>query len=40
MNRPLDDALPEILGTDAVLRGLRVRTALSPDQVVRSRDVD
>ena len=34
MNRPLDDALPEILGTDAVLRGLRVRTALSPDPMV------
>ncbi len=34
MNRPLDTALPEILGTDAVLRGLRVRTALSPDPVV------
>lgn len=31
MNRPLDDALPDILGTDAVLRGLRVRTAVSPD---------
>ena len=31
MNRPLDVALPEILGTDAVLRGLRVRTALSSD---------
>ena len=35
MNRPLDDALPEILGTDAVLRGLRVRTALSPDPIVK-----
>lgn len=34
MNRPLDVALPEILGTDAVLRGLRVRTALSPDPVI------
>ena len=28
-------ALPEILGTDAVLRGLRVRTALSPDPVLQ-----
>lgn len=36
MNRPLDEALPEILGTDAVLRGLRVRTALSPDVVTRT----
>jgi hypothetical protein len=35
MNRPLDDALPDILGTDAVLRGLRVRTALSPDPIVK-----
>ncbi|MEU1960568.1 hypothetical protein [Nocardia sp. NPDC019304] len=35
MNQPLDDALPRILGTDAVLRGLRVRTALSPDPIVR-----
>lgn len=35
MNRPLDVALPEILGTDAVLRGLRVRTALSPDPMVK-----
>lgn len=35
MNRPLDVALPEILGTDAILRGLRVRTALSPDPVVK-----
>ena len=34
MNRALDLALPEILGTDAVLRALRVRTALSPDPVV------
>lgn len=34
MNRPLDVALPEILGTDAVLRGLRVRTALSPDPMI------
>ena len=33
-NRPLDTALPEILGTDAVLRALRVRTALSPDPVL------
>jgi hypothetical protein len=33
-NRPLDTALPEILGTDAVLQALRVRTALSPDPVV------
>ena len=23
MNRPIDEALPEILGTDAILRGLR-----------------
>jgi hypothetical protein len=35
MNRPLDTALPDILGTDAVLRGLRVRTALSPDPIVK-----
>lgn len=35
MNRPLDEALPRILGTDAVLRGLRVRTALSPDPVFK-----
>ncbi|MEO5819721.1 MAG: hypothetical protein ABIT71_04395, partial [Vicinamibacteraceae bacterium] len=35
MNQPLDTALPEILGTDAVLRGLRVRTALSPDPMVK-----
>jgi hypothetical protein len=35
MNQPLDIALPEILGTDAVLRGLRVRTALSPDPMVK-----
>lgn len=34
-NRPLDTALPEILGTDAVLRALRVRTALSPDPIVK-----
>jgi hypothetical protein len=33
-NRPLDSALPEILGTDAILRGLRVRSALSPDPVI------
>lgn len=31
LNRPLDEAMPEILGTDAVLRALRVRSALSPD---------
>jgi hypothetical protein len=35
MNRALDSALPDILGTDAVLRGLRVRTALSPDPIVK-----
>ena len=35
MNSPLDKALPDILGTDAVLRGLRVRTALSPDPMVK-----
>jgi hypothetical protein len=35
MNRPLDAALPDILGTDAILRGLRVRTALSPDPVMQ-----
>lgn len=34
MNRPLDVALPEILGTDAVQRGLRVRTALSSDPLM------
>ena len=33
MNRPLDTALPEILGTDAVLRSLRVRSALPPGPV-------
>jgi len=31
MNGPLDVVLPEILGTDATLQALRVRTALSPD---------
>ena len=36
MDGPLDDALPKILGTDAVLRGLRVRTAISPDPVLSS----
>lgn len=30
-NRPLEVALPEILGTDAVLRSLRVRPALTPE---------
>ena len=35
---PLDTTLPEILGTDAVLRALRVRTALSPDPRARGRD--
>ncbi len=35
MNEPLDTALPFILGTDAVLRGLRVRTALTPDPIVQ-----
>src|SRR5512144_3027648 len=35
MSAPLDTALPDILGTDAVLRGLRVRTALSPDPIVK-----
>ena len=34
MNQPLDEAIPKILGTDAVLRGLRVRTALSPVPVM------
>ncbi|MGI8457661.1 MAG: hypothetical protein ACR2LI_06080 [Propionibacteriaceae bacterium] len=34
MNGPLDVNLPTILGTDAVLRGLRVRSALSPDPVL------
>ena len=34
MNRALDVALPEILGTDAVLRGLRIRTALLADPLV------
>jgi hypothetical protein len=34
MGEPLDTALPHILGSDAVLRGLRVRTALSPDPIV------
>jgi hypothetical protein len=38
MNRPLDAALPEILGTDAVLRGLRVRTALSPEHTFETGD--
>ena len=31
MDGPLDDVLPKILGTDATLQALRVRTALSPD---------
>ena len=31
MDGPLDTTLPFILGTDAVLRGLRVRTALSQE---------
>jgi len=31
MRGPLDETLPPILGTDAVLQGLRVRTALSPE---------
>ncbi len=31
LNHPLDEAIPTILGTDAVLRALRVRSALSPD---------
>ncbi len=31
LNHPIDEAIPEILGTDAVLRALRVRSALSPD---------
>ena len=35
MDGPLDVALPEILGTDAVLRGLRVRTAISPDPMLK-----
>ena len=35
MNTPLDSALPQILGTDAVLKGLRVRTALSPDPYMK-----
>lgn len=30
MSGPIDETLPPILGTDAVLQGLRVRTALSP----------
>ncbi|MFT3924530.1 MAG: hypothetical protein QM778_18470 [Myxococcales bacterium] len=34
MNQALDTALPQILGTDAILRGLRVRTALSPNPLV------
>jgi len=33
-NTPLDTALPEILGTDAVMRALRVRSALSPDAAI------
>jgi hypothetical protein len=36
MSEPLDSALPFILGTDAVLRGLRVRTALTPDPIVQT----
>jgi hypothetical protein len=31
MSGPLDQTLPLILGTDAVLQGLRVRTALAPE---------
>jgi hypothetical protein len=34
MDGALDEVLPEILGTDATLRGLRVRSALSPDPVL------
>ena len=33
MSGPLDVAIPAILGTDAVLRGLRVRTAVTPEPV-------
>lgn len=33
MSDPLDTAIPAILGTDAVLRGLRVRTAITPEPV-------
>ncbi|HYI60042.1 MAG TPA: hypothetical protein VEX66_17875 [Microlunatus sp.] len=33
MSEPLDVAIPAILGTDAVLRGLRVRTAVTPEPV-------
>jgi hypothetical protein len=36
MTEPLDTALPFILGTDAVLRALRVRTALTPDPFVQN----
>ncbi len=39
MNRALDDAIPQILGTDAVLRGLRVRTQLDAE-VMKSVAVD
>lgn len=35
MNRDLDEALQTILGTDAVLQGLRVRTALTPDLFIK-----
>jgi hypothetical protein len=38
MNRPLDTALPEILGTDAVLRSLRVRSAVPPDPVLTTAE--
>ncbi len=34
MSEPLDVAIPAILGTDAVLRGLRVRTAVTPEPVL------
>ncbi len=37
-NRPLDTGLPEILGTDAVLRSLRVRSALSPDPIMSTAE--
>jgi hypothetical protein len=37
-NRPLDTCLPEILGTDAVLRSLRVRSALPPDPTMTTAE--
>lgn len=37
-NRPLDTALPDILGTDAVLRTLRVRSAVPHGQIFNTAE--